>query len=202
MVEPVALLKDKRAKLAARVKKAQAALDAAKAELDETETAIRVLVRMGLATDDETPTPSGPPITEAQKLVLSALETDPDKGRSPKEVLEVLKSKGVEMNPDYVRTALWRLAKRELVSTANSVYWKVTSTGDGANPSPKNETPDAETPGVSGRSGRVAELEDPEKSEQRPFRKGENVGSSPTPPSSDSDVPDLTHWDSDDDVPF
>lgn len=32
-------------------------------------------------------------------------------------------------------------------------------------------------------AGRVAELEEPASSEQHPFRKGENVGSSPTPPS-------------------
>lgn len=49
--------------------------------------------------------------------------------------------------------------------------------------------------------GRVAELDGPEKTEQHPFRKGENVGSSPTPPSS---RPEPASFDSDldDDVPF
>lgn len=49
--------------------------------------------------------------------------------------------------------------------------------------------------------GRVAELEGPEKTEQHPFRKGENVGSSPTPPAS---RPEAGAFDADldDDVPF
>lgn len=63
----------------------------------------------------------------------------------------------------------------------------------------KNKAPDAPTPGAF---GRVAELEDrPKTSEQHPFRKGENVGSSPTPPSSRPE-PQSDDWDTDDDIPF
>lgn len=46
----------------------------------------------------------------------------------------------------------------------------------------KVEASHAETWEASNSNGRVAELEEPENSEQHPFRKGENVGSSPTPP--------------------
>ena len=49
--------------------------------------------------------------------------------------------------------------------------------------------------------GRVAELEGPEKTEQHPFRNGENVGSSPTPPSPVQTGGGFAD-DLDDDIPF
>lgn len=202
--DTISILREKRTKLAAKVAKTAAALDAAQTELDETETAIRVLVKMGLAADEDIETPANANVTHGQEQILSVLSDAPERGLSPRAVLLALRAQGVALSADYVRTALWRLAKRGAIATANSNYWRLPgATSLGNEEAPIQKTPGAETPGVSFEDGRVAELEDPQKSEQRPFRKGENVGSSPTPPAPIANVQANQSWDlDDDDVPF
>lgn len=203
VTDTITILREKRAKLAAKVAKTAAALDAAQSELDETETAIRVLVKMGLAPDEDAEASSNLGVTHGQELILSVLSDVPEEGMSPRAVLLALKARGNALSADYVRTALWRLARRNAIATANSLYWRLPSAGSQQTEKPEsNKTPDVVTPGVSIVDGRVAELEGPEKTEQRPFRKGENVGSSPTPPALPVNDQAERSWDFDDDVPF
>ena len=202
MTDTISILREKRAKLAAKVAKTAAALDAAQSELDETETAIRVLVKMGLAPDEDTDATANVGVTHGQELILSVLSDMPEQGMSPRAVLLALKAKGNALSADYVRTALWRLAKRNAIATANSMYWRLPSAGGPQTETESIETPDVAAPGVSIIDGRVAELEEPNKSEQRPSATGENVGSSPTPPAPSANVQSENSWDFDDDVPF
>jgi hypothetical protein len=71
MSETIAILRDKRAKLSAKVAKMASALETARAELSDTETAIKVLVQMGLAPDIDSDTPAAAPVTESQEAILS-----------------------------------------------------------------------------------------------------------------------------------
>jgi hypothetical protein len=141
MSETIAILRDKRAKLSAKVAKMASALETARAELSDTETAIKVLVQMGLAPDIDSDTPAAAPVTESQEAILSVLSDKPHEGMSPRQVLAALDFRGTPMNADYVRTALWRLAKRGTIATANSTYWKLPLASDAATEGEENEPP-------------------------------------------------------------
>lgn len=109
---------------------------------------------------------------------------------------------GLSPSNDTLRSQMSDYKRRGWVEAAGLGAFKLTDAGRlaaGIEMSTKDKASDAGTPEAF---GRVAELEDrPKTSEQRPFRKGENVGSSPTPPSSHPE-PELPSPDFDDDIPF
>jgi hypothetical protein len=184
-----------------KVEKLRTALAAAELELNENETALRVLVKLGLAPEVECADDDlSESMTDTQSLLLGAIPYGIANAAAPKDVYATLRAKGNHgVTADYVRTALWRLKKRGIIDGDSRHYWRTDASP--ATKQPENEAaPNAEALEADKEFGRVAELEEPASSEQHPFRKGENVGSSPTPPSHghfgafDSDL--------DDDDPF
>jgi vacuolar-type H+-ATPase subunit H len=108
---------------------------------------------------------------------------------------------GHQVGRDTLRSQMSLYKSAGLVESTDSGKFRLTEAGiKAAAIDPNNKAPDVEASGA--RNGRVAELEGPEKTEQHPFRKGENVGSSPTPPASLPDEGPPAGWDLDDDVPF
>jgi hypothetical protein len=94
-----------------------------------------------------------------------------------------------DISADYVRTTLWRLAKRGVIESNNGLYWRVSAQeAFGKTEAPGAQTPEAsEVSGLAdGSQGRATHL-DPEGS----------IPSSSTPPRFDPNWDDL-----DADVPF
>ena len=107
---------------------------------------------------------------------------------------------GHDTGRDTLRSQMSLYKSAGLVEQIEPGKFRLTPAGlKAADVEPNNKAPGGETPGA--RNGRVAELEGPQKTEQHPFRKGENVGSSPTPPASRPEPPPH-QWEPDDDVPF
>ena len=97
------------------------------------------------------------------------------------------------------RTTVWRMKGKTF--TSKGCVWLVHS-DDRGYWKQKQLSPPSGSEG-SQEFGRVAELDGPEKTEQRPFRTGENVGSSPTPPSHVVEDDPSDGWSAlDDDIPF
>ena len=163
---------------------------------------------------------------EASKLVGSALSTSPkpEKQRRSrslsghwKKIMQAVSRNefgyddlavmadliGHEVGRDTLRSQMSLYKSAGLVESTDTGKFRLTEAGmKAADINLNDKAPDVEAPGA--RNGRVAELEGPEKTEQHPFRKGENVGSSPTPPASPPvDEGPPAGWDfDDDDVPF
>ena len=108
---------------------------------------------------------------------------------------------GHEAGRDTLRSQMSLYKSAGLVEQIEPGKFRLTPAGlKAADIDPNNKAPGVEAPGA--RNGRVAELDGPEKTEQHPFRKGENVGSSPTPPASRPETPPSEWGPDDDDVPF
>lgn len=107
---------------------------------------------------------------------------------------------GHQVGRDTLRSQMSLYKGAGLVEPTEAGKFRLTEAGlKAAGIDPNNKAPGVEAPGA--RNGRVAELDGPEETEQHPFRKGENVGSSPTPPASRPEV-QAFDTDLDDDVPF
>lgn len=202
-------LREARTKALARVSRLQTQLHAAQIEAGDLDTAIRVLERL---VDPKPPASAGAGSqSENGKIIFGAVGVGRQNARYPKEIIACLKAEGHDLDDDLVRTQLWRMEKRSELRKDDGQYWRAVisqSREDNAG-MPVDIFADEKAPGAEAtealeKSGRVAELEVPARSEQHPFRKGENVGSSPTPPSSSAPT---TDWypgpdDLDDDIPF
>lgn len=195
-----ALLSDLEARLAkarAKVERGEKALESARLELADLETAHRVIKAMADESTALKTSNSPASMSNRQRDILSLLYDGRENSQAPAQIFEGYKLIGDgDISLDTFRTTVWRMADNDFLADGNLFrvlrdngrYWKE-----------KQASPPSASEG-SAEFGRVAELEVPARSEQHPFRKGENVGSSPTPPSPVQNggfADDL-----DDDIPF
>lgn len=139
---------------------------------------------------------------DLKALILACVQTYGRDGVTARDVAASLTAGGRETSEPSVSSTLSRMkAEREVENRHGKWFAKIegsTEFDDVLGGSSKTE----EAPSNGGASqGRVAELEVPARSEQRPIRIGENVGSSPIPPSPIV-KPSAFDADLDDDVPF
>ena len=190
-------LEDRLGKARAKVDRCEKAFETARLEVSDLETALRVVRSMSGESGAAKPAQATSPMSNRQRDILSVLHTGRDNSQAPAQIFEAYKLIGdFDISLDTFRTTVWRMADNVFtlgdslfrVFRENGRYWKE-----------KQLSPPSASEG-SAEFGRVAELEGPQKTEQRPFRNGENVGSSPTPPSPAQIIPygdDLS-----DDVPL
>ncbi len=128
MSDALALLEQDRKKLAAKVQRLKAQLEAAENELSDTDAALRVFKRLGIA-----PTVVGAASDDnrgnSQAHVLAKLAASEAEAKAPKEVHSELTADGFNISADNVRTILSRLAKpdasgRAAVYSKDSRYWR------------------------------------------------------------------------------
>jgi len=198
MTDPVVALRDKEARLEARLKKARAAVERDESELEEVRTALRQLAKLGLISgeDDDDQGPFAGDINAAHSAILSCVPYGEEFAIAPKEVVAMLQAGGgFEQSADYVRTALWRMAtKKRIIESKNGLYWRPAVELAEANVNRNVKAPDASTSEASNGSG---------------LDTGRGTGFPSTPPGG-SIPPSSTHprpapaWDADldDDVPF
>ena len=187
------------AKAEGKVKRLSAQLEGAVAERDELLTAVRVIERLFEA---KSPSSTAAAQSDNGQLIYSYVGVGRQNAGAPKDIIDALRAAGHDLNDDLVRTQLWRMAKRNELRKGDGRYWRPQdSDAPFEDAAPNDEAPGGD-PGASEEFGRVAELEVPGRSEQHPFRKGENVGSSPTPPSPPQPKGDAWGWDDDSDIPF
>jgi hypothetical protein len=189
MVSPVDIIREAHAKAEAKVSRLRSSLEIAERELSETAIALRVFERASGGASTDSAASLGP----TSEAILKHVGVGRANATAPKDIVTALEASGTPMGGDLVRTQLWRLEKRGVLRKQDGRYWILDLAQSG---SEKAEAPEQSRASV----GRVAELEGPEKTEQRPFRTGENVGSNPTPPTPYSRSAFDT--DLDDDVPF
>lgn len=121
MTHTLDLLKVAHAKLSAKVAKQRATLESAEVELNEISTAIRVLSRLGVATEAETET-----ATDNNALVMAALGRVEAGAKAPKDIASEIRGAGANISDDNVRTILWRMAKRDAVTKNEAgLYWRI-----------------------------------------------------------------------------
>jgi hypothetical protein len=139
-------LKEKRAKAQAKLEKARANVVTALKDFEELDTAINVLTKHGYIQGDVEQAPMDKPVevNETYALLLRFLPRGEHMAMAPKQITELMISKGYELDPDYVRTALWRMAQRDILINRDGRYWW---------PRPKEEAPDAETSEASESTG-------------------------------------------------
>lgn len=127
-----------------RVKKCESALESAKLERDELAIAVRVLLKHGhIVVDHISPVQAKiGDLNETQNLVLLSVPANSARAVAPKDVTQQLHALGYpDISADYVRTTLWRLAKRQLLANDNGLYWR--TSGDEAE---NVAAPDARAP--------------------------------------------------------
>lgn len=184
MTDTGAVLREKEAKLAAKVRRARLTLESAETELNEVRTALKVLVGMGLAeAPAELAEGAAAPdaLNDNQAAVIAMVPDSEERAQQPKQIIETLALIGPELNGDYVRTVLWRAAKRGIIHNKNGLYWRDKEEAPGCKP----EASDNSGP-VDGSQG-AAWHHSPEGSIPS--------GSTPSQPAEEVD------WE-DDDVPF
>lgn len=178
---PLDQITDALQKAEAKVKRLSSQLEAAMDERDELRTTMKVIERLS---ESGQPSATSSAQSDNGQLIYGFVGVGPENARMPKEIIDALKAHGHDLNADLVRTQLWRMEKRNELRKADGRYWKPAAfVSDEADNDCENEAPGAETSRASEDFGRVAELEGPEKTEQRPNGNGENAGSSPAPPS-------------------
>lgn len=184
MENVVAILLRERASAAERVDSCAAELRELRQRMREIDDAVALL-------NGHAPTskPSRSGVGELKLLVLNCVRSYGREGVTAREVAASLTSSGRETSEPSASSTLSRMKADGDVENRHGKWFSKTV-----------EAPDADAAGASEHFGRVAELEEPASSEQHPYRKGENVGSSPTPPA----IIQAGAYDSDldDDVPF
>jgi hypothetical protein len=141
MTDTGTVLREKEAKLEGRVKKARATLESLETELNEVKTALKVLVSMGLAEAPAALQDDGggaDALNQNQAAILAVVPEGQDDALPPKALIDKLAFRGMEMNGDYVRTVLWRLAKRGAIYNANGLYWRNKEEAPGLPPEASN----------------------------------------------------------------
>ena len=135
MTDAISILEQNLKKLRVKVERLRGQLGAAETELVESETAIRVLTRLGLS-----PVVEGAAAEDnrgnSHAQVLGVLPSSPDEAKTPKEIHVALLEAGItSITPDNVRTILYRSAKQDAngkaaVSSKDSRYWRNDSAYD------------------------------------------------------------------------
>ena len=133
---------DLHAKAQARMKRAEATFGAAKKDFDDLDVALSVLRKHGyLPADPHQPAPKSAgsgeePLNDNYLLMLRHIPFRADWAVAPKYVTGEVHKKGREdLSADYIRTALWRMAKRGILESNDGRYWRPR----------KEEASDAET---------------------------------------------------------
>lgn len=180
-------IKERRTKAQAKVNRLRNSLAAATKDLEELDVALNVLVKHGyIEGDEDQPQPA---IAEAagfsnenHALLYSYVPEGEASAISPKEVTDAIHATGrTDLNADYVRTVLWRMAQRNTLESRDGRYWR---------PTKKEEAPaEAEASQFRGPVGR--EVGYPPSTPE---------GSNPSG-STPSQAAEVDAWD-DDDVPF
>lgn len=130
MQEAVTLLRDKAAKAELKVQRAEKALESARTELSDLQTALRVLETLSGESGGPSPS-SGPsaPVAERQSEILKLLGVGQKQGHSPAELFTSYESVAKEgITIETFRTTVWRMKDREfgdfVVRGDDGVYWK------------------------------------------------------------------------------
>lgn len=131
MPDALSLLEQDRKKLAAKVERLRTQLEAAESELSDSDAAIRVFKRLGIAVAVEG-VASDDARGNSQTHVLAKLATTEAEAKAPKEVHAELTADGFIISADNVRTILSRLSKpdasgRAAISSKDSRYWRTAS---------------------------------------------------------------------------
>lgn len=121
----IADLREKRDKAEARVRRTKANHEAAVRDFEELDCAYTVLIKHGYIKDAAGHEPAGAAMNETQALVLSCVPYGEVFAIAPKDVANMLHARGRDdITADYVRTTLWRLAKREILKSEGGLYWR------------------------------------------------------------------------------
>jgi hypothetical protein len=122
-----AAIREKFLKSGQRVKRAESALEKAKFDHDELAVTMRTLIRHGLIEDEDSTgrdVPTAADMNEAQSVVLSFVPKGESAAASPKDIISELHNAGRDdLTADYIRTTLWRFAKRGALKSDNGMYW-------------------------------------------------------------------------------
>lgn len=198
MVDPLKVIEERIQRLRAKVEKHEKALESARCELSDMETALRVLSGVMGESTPNTGMATYASVANRQRDILAFLSEGAENSQAPVGIFNAYKVSAVgDINIDTFRTTIWRMRDKWFdlggvqwcVRSANGAYWKEKN----------NETPGAATPGVSKEFGREAESEDSSVAQHRAANP-ESVGSNPT-----ASVPQFKSAfdaDLDDDVPF
>lgn len=182
MADALEVLQAQCEKLTAKVDRLRSGLDAAESELSDTQTALRVLSKLGVTAS--VPDADISNLSDAHATIVEVVPYGKARGLAPKDVWYKLNAAGeTEMSADYVRTTLWRLAKKGELGSADGVYWRETEQ--------EIEASDDHSPEASNGTGPV----------------GRENGFPPTPPegstpSGSTPVQSPDWGELDDDVPF
>lgn len=125
MTDAVSILQTTCTKLTTKVERLRTQLCAAETELAESETALRVLARLGLSPTVDGTSDDGRGNSQAQ--VLAILGDNEEASKSPKEAHQALEAMGVtSISPDNVRTILSRCShpSKNLVTSREGRYWR------------------------------------------------------------------------------
>ena len=135
-----------------------------------------------------------------QSLIMSHLASAGTAGSTARDIAAAIRADGRETSEPSVSSTLSRMkGDGEVENRQGRWFAKIEIQGGVVSEPDKVEAP----VNTRASNGRVAELEAPARSEQHPFRKGENVGSSPTPPSQIVEEAPPSRWDDpDDEIPF
>jgi hypothetical protein len=178
-------LKQKHAKARAKLDKLRASMAAAEKDFDELDTALNVLTKHGYIEDEAHPAAgigAAVATNETHMYLLKFVPEGEIGAIAPKEVADIVRSTGRnDLDPDYIRTVLWRLAQRGILMNKDGRYWRPK----------KDEAPDAEASEASNSMGPVG-------------REGGYPPSTPegSIPSGSTPVQAADEGDLDDDVPF
>lgn len=186
MTDTGTVLREREAKLEVRTRKARASLESLETELNEVRTALKVLVSMGLAEAPATmadDAPSADALSENQAAVIAMVPQGEDAAQPPKTIIELVNLIGPELNGDYVRTVLWRAAKRGIIHNKNGLYWRE-----------KEEAP--------GLPPEASESLGPVTGRREPSSSTPSEGSIPSGSTPPQETVVAVPWDDDDDIPF
>lgn len=134
MNDPIAILRDRLAKAAAKVMRAQKSLDSAVSEMTDLQTAIRVID--GIVSESS----GGPPSTAQssavsgrQTVILHLLAVGRESASPPAVLFEKYRLRtGEDITIDTFRTTIWRMADKIFASEDSKIivkrgedgYWK------------------------------------------------------------------------------
>lgn len=139
MNDPIAILKDRAGKAAAKVARAEKALETAKTEYTELQIALRVMAGI---TGESLPTSSAIPsaaVAERQKTITGLLKVGEENASAPAEIFEAYKVlASEEISIDTFRTTIWRMKNNPFqtgddvwfVQGNDGLYWKVPASVD------------------------------------------------------------------------
>lgn len=128
MTDALSVLEANVKKLASKVERLRNQLAAAETELAESETAIRVLSRLGVSASIEAPGEEAKASSQGQ--VLKVMPTTSAEAKTPRDVHQLLVASGVtNISAENVRTILSRLRKEEVIQVSDGRYWRTPKDG-------------------------------------------------------------------------